>query len=112
MVSGNAIVGVLVGVTDGKQEWQHFPSINEAKPHALWGTFGKHGAKHCQGKCPLHQLRWVRLVDCDTPHLFAILATQWQLAETAYPEIIGAILNDRGFSNSQIEDAVEAVRSV
>lgn len=87
---------------------QKFPEMIEveglyaAKQLAMWGTYGKGGAEHCSGTCPEHPLRWKRLIDCDTEHLQAILRTQWQLwypgvAGTCdYPDIIKAILKDRG----------------
>jgi hypothetical protein len=65
------------------------------KQHALWGTYGKGGAVHCGGTCPLHRLQWVRLVDCTTEHLQAILRTQSQIRNTAYPGLIASILRDR-----------------
>lgn len=86
--------------------------LSEDDRNAQWGTYGKGGGTHCKGTCPQHQLRWVRLVDCETPHLLAILATQYQISYTQYPRIIKAILKMRGFTESQIHDAVEAVRSV
>jgi hypothetical protein len=60
----------------------------------LWGTFGKGGAEHCAGTCPLHRLRWKRLTDCDTEHLQAILLTQQ--IPLHYTEAIHAILEERG----------------
>lgn len=42
----------------------------------LWGTYGKGGVEHCAGTCLLHPLRWVKLADCSTDHLQAILRTQ------------------------------------
>jgi len=92
--------------------WNSFETIDEAKLNAIWGTYGKHGAKHCGGNCPLHQLRWVRLVDCETPHLFAILSTQPQIRDTQYPTIITAILKDRGYTMKQISDTLESIESV
>lgn len=66
------------------------------KQHALWGTYGKGGAVHCGGTCPMHRLRWVRLVECTTEHLQAILRTQAQIRNTEYPALIANILRDRG----------------
>jgi hypothetical protein len=88
------------------------PVMDETTLNTMWGTYGKHGLTHCNGACPQHQLRWVRLVDCETSHLLAILATQYQIAYTQYPRIIKVILMNRGFNESQIADAVEAARSV
>lgn len=88
------------------------PALPDYVLNAMWGTYGKHAERHCGGTCPEHRLRWVRLVDCKTPHLLAILATQYQIAGTNYPHIIGLILMSRGFNPSQIKDAVEAARSV
>lgn len=102
----------VVARVEGKLLWRLFGALDEAKQNAIWGTFGKHGVTHCNGTCPLHQLRYVRLMDCETSHLLAILATQYQIAYTNYPRVIRAILNDRGFDESQINDTVEAARSV
>jgi hypothetical protein len=63
---------------------------------AMWGTFGKGGVEHCGGTCPLHQLKWKRLVDCDTEHLQAILRTQHQIVGHYYTDYIHSILKDRG----------------
>ena len=60
----------------------------------LWGTYGKGGVEHCAGTCPEHQLRWVRLPDCETEHLQAILRTQ--RIPFRYTEAIHAILIGRG----------------
>ena len=60
----------------------------------MWGTYGKGGLEHCNGTCPLHPLRIVRLVDCNTEHLFAILRTQLQIPPVYYYAII-AILTER-----------------
>lgn len=54
----------------------------------LWGTYGKGGFEHCTGLCPEHKLRFVRLGDCETEHLQAILRTQ-ELKER--PEVVVAI---------------------
>lgn len=56
------------------------------KETALWGTYGKSGSE---------PLRWVRLVDCETDHLLAIVRTQPQLP-AGYLAIIHDILADRG----------------
>ena len=93
-------------------EWESFKTIEEAKLNALWGTFNKNGVKHCNGKCPLHQLRYIRLIDCESSHLFAILGTQHQLRFTKYPVIIESILEDRGFNRNQIEIIKEIIHNV
>lgn len=74
--------------------------MQAAKLTAMWGTYGKGGVEHCNGRCPEHRLTWKRLVDCDTEHLFAILRTQRQIYAPGcdYPEIILAILRDRGIT--------------
>ena len=65
----------------------------------LWGTYGKGGIEHCDGTCPLHQLRWKRLEDCDTEHLQAILRTQRQVHEhPALKKVIEELLFERGAS--------------
>jgi hypothetical protein len=101
-----------VAVLDKRLLWHRFDSIHEAKLNAMWGTYGKYGVRHCHGTCPIHQLCHVRLVDCNNSHLLAILATQPQIYSTKYPDIIDSILEDRGFSIQQINDAVEAIKSV
>ena len=63
----------------------------EAKFETVWGTYGK------DAKEPL---RYVRLIDCSTDHLQAILKTQPQLdfitsRGFTYRKIIQAILDDR-----------------
>lgn len=60
-------------------------TLEELKPIARWGTYGKDGNK---------PLRWVRLINCSTAHLNAILRTQ-PLAGSLYLEIIQSILADR-----------------
>lgn len=59
--------------------------LDAAKQTAMWGTNGRDGKQ---------DTRYVRLIDCGTEHLQAILRTQWQLTP-AYLEIIKAILSDR-----------------
>ena len=44
-----------------------------AKKVALWGTYGKGGFEHCRGTCGAHEYKEVRLIDCSTEHLQAIL---------------------------------------
>ena len=39
--------------------------LPEFKRKALWGTYGKYGE---------HELQWVRLIDCSSDHLRAILS--------------------------------------
>jgi hypothetical protein len=72
------------------------PLEEAAKNRAMWGTFGEGGVEHCGGSCPEHQLRWKRLVDCDTGHLQAILRTQAQIIGHRYEGYIRSILADRG----------------
>jgi hypothetical protein len=62
----------------------------------IWGTYGKGGVEHCAGRCPLHPLQWVKLVDRETSHLQAILRTQRQIVGTHYQRGIEAILRKRG----------------
>jgi hypothetical protein len=62
----------------------------------VWGTYGKGGVEHCAGRCPLHPLQWVKLVDRETSHLQAILRTQRQIRYTVYQRVIESILKDRG----------------
>jgi len=56
------------------------------KDTAMWGTYGKGGNE---------PLKWVKLVDCTTEHLEAILRTQPQVWNTNYEEFIKEILEDR-----------------
>lgn len=60
-------------------------TLEELKPIARWGTNGKNGKK---------SLRWVRLINCSTAHLNAILRTQ-PFIGPLYLEIIQSILADR-----------------
>jgi hypothetical protein len=69
--------------------------LEEAKKQATWGTYGKNGLTHCRGTCPEHQLRYVRLIDCSTEHLLAIVNSQYQIKGGDYEEIILSILKDR-----------------
>jgi hypothetical protein len=72
-------------------------TIEEAKQLAVWGTYGLDALPHCQGRCPVHQLVWRRLIDCNTEHLQAILRTQPQVYGSCdYAAIIYSILEDRG----------------
>lgn len=68
--------------------------LQTIKEEAEWGTYGKGGWEHCRGTCPQHQLRIVRLVDCTTDHLQAIIR-MCRLPED-YFVIISSILDDRG----------------
>lgn len=65
------------------------------KENAIWGTYGKGGYEHCHGTCPAHPLRWVRLIDCETEHLQAIMSGKWYVPKH-YVVIINSILDDRG----------------
>jgi len=60
--------------------------LEEAKNAACWGTMGKDG----QGP-----LRFVKLVDCETDHLQAIIKTEIHISWD-YLLIIKSILKDRG----------------
>ncbi len=58
---------------------------DEAIRRAVWGTYGKSGQE---------PLKWVRLMDCSTEHLEAILRTQHHITnDIRY--IIGEILKAR-----------------
>jgi hypothetical protein len=60
--------------------------LEAAKRNAMWGTYGK----------PFrHPVRWVRLIDCSTDHLEAILQTEYQIRGGDYETIIRSILQDR-----------------
>jgi hypothetical protein len=90
-VKSNAIVPEVVkdAVLDDEPDAPIQIQVSDfgtAKAMATWGTYGK------SGKDPL---KYVRLVDCETPHLQAILKTQWQIANTVYEKIIKSILDDR-----------------
>lgn len=69
--------------------------LQALKEDAEWGTYGKGGWEHCRGTCPEHQLRIVRLVDCTTEHLQAIISGKF-LVPYEYFVIISSILDDRG----------------
>jgi hypothetical protein len=69
--------------------------INTAKKVALWGTYGKNGIEHCGGRCPEHQLHYIRLADCSTEHLQAILKNQPYVSLSDYGLIIQTILKER-----------------
>jgi len=59
---------------------------DRAKRLAEWGTYGKHGD---------NPLTYVKLIDCSTEHLQAILQTQKQIWGTDYELLIREILKDR-----------------
>lgn len=61
-------------------------SFDDLKKIARWGTFGPSGND---------PLKWVKLIDCSTEHLEAILKTQHHIIGTAYVDIIKSILADR-----------------
>lgn len=60
----------------------------------MWGTYGKSGNE---------PLRWVRLVDCSTEHLEAILSTQGQITH-AYRAAINSILYQRYMMRGDAHD--------
>lgn len=60
--------------------------LEAAKKTAEWGTCGKDG---------FHPLVYVRLIDCSTEHLQAILRTQHHISDD-YRMIILGILSGRG----------------
>jgi hypothetical protein len=70
----------------------------------VWGTYGKGGVEHCFGTCSEHQLRWMRLIDCSSEHLIAILRTQPQIT-SLHRVVINNILNDRKFAMGLIEES-------
>jgi hypothetical protein len=60
--------------------------LEEAKQKLMWGTYG---LPPRDGK-----VKWVRLIECSTEHLSAILLTQPQITAITR-EVIYSILNDR-----------------
>lgn len=88
--------------------------IRANKFQAMWGTYGKNGATHCGGTCPLHPLVWKRLIDCETEHLQAILRTQHHIRGHYYTDLIHEILADRGVTPEEFnfEAATEFERQV
>ena len=60
-------------------------TLEEAKEKMLWVTYGKPRKK---------RIKWVKLQDCSTEHLQAILTTQHQI-DKIFKTIIKAILEDR-----------------
>ena len=73
-----------------------------------WGTYGKGGAEHCGGRCPEHQLRWKKLVDCDTDHLQMILKNQRHAHYPYIEQIIHEILAERGVKPEAFDPDAEA----
>lgn len=59
--------------------------LEQAVKHAVWGTYGK---------CGTQPLRYVRLIDCSTEHLLAILRTQPHIS-SGVRFVINHILNSR-----------------
>ena len=59
--------------------------LKVAKNKLFWGTYGIPAEK---------PVRWIRLIDCPTDHLFDILKTQPQLP-LSYRTVIKSILDDR-----------------
>jgi len=79
------------------------------KQNVRWGTYGKGGAEHCGGRCPEHQLRWKKLVDCDTDHLQMILKNQGHVNHSPYlRQIIHEILIERGATPAAFDPDAEA----
>jgi len=76
---------------------------------AKWGTFGKGGVEHCAGRCPEHQLRFKKLIDCDSDHLQMILKNQRQVEESPFlKRIIHYILIGRGETPEPFSAKAEA----
>jgi len=88
MQTRRAFLGLLSGAFPflaffkGKKKY-----ATEAQENLVWGTYGPNA-------CHYPNLRWKRLVDCETDHLVAILNTQHQI-NTEYREAIDAIMKDR-----------------
>lgn len=59
-------------------------SIEEIKNKLLWGTFGKNKD---------HELKWIKLINCETEHLQNIISTQE--IPPLYKYIIDLILEER-----------------
>lgn len=80
------------------------------KQNMRWGTFGKGGAEHCMGRCPKHQMRIKKLIDCDTDHLQMILKNQRQVHDSPYllREIIHEILIERGVKPERFSPQAQA----
>ena len=73
----------LFGIKIPKANGVDYSKIEGAE--ACWGTYGKNGDK---------PLRWVKLKDCETDHLQAILETQMDL-DKEYKQTIQKILQAR-----------------
>lgn len=74
-----------------------------------WGTFGKGGVEHCMGRCPEHQLRFKRLLDCDTDHLQMILKNQRQVEQSPFlKSLIHHILIERDVTPERFSPEAEA----
>lgn len=67
--------------------------LKDVKLKLLWGTFGEEGTK---------PLAYVRLVDCSSDHLLAIMRRM--RIGPCYQLVIKEILRDRGYSEEQIDD--------
>lgn len=87
MWSRRGILGCLAALVPAS--WLNLPTPKPmSDPHDLtWGTYGPPGAKHA--------LKYVRLGDCSTDHLVAILRTQDQITDE-YRNGIKYILRKRG----------------
>lgn len=60
-------------------------TFEEVKAALLWGTYGKPRKR---------SVKWVRLADCSTEHLKAILTTQHQI-DSIYRIVIESLLESR-----------------
>lgn len=92
-------------IPDSDEKIPQHSVINRMKYTMIWGTYGKGGLQHCGGQCPDHQLRWVRLIDCSTEHLIAILTTQPHITKL-HRMVIGSILADRQFAVGVPEESL------
>lgn len=62
-------------------------TVDDLKKKVMWGTYGKFGEE---------PLKWVRLIDCSTDHLQAIISTQPHInAVSGFREVINQIIIDR-----------------
>ena len=61
-------------------------TFEEAKKRLLWGTYGKPAI--------ISNFKWVKLIDCSSEHLTAILTSQPQIPSIT-KKIINSILQDR-----------------
>jgi hypothetical protein len=66
--------------------------FEDIKKIAMWGTYGKN--KPMSGK-----VKWVKLIDCETAHLKAIIDSC--ILSDDYRMIINSILKDRGILDSE-----------